>query len=119
MDDAAREPVTDASHAVAKRSGVTWSVGAARRRWKGGDPFTLLWLVVPCLLAAREATACTVCFGDPDSALTHGARWGIVTMLLVTYGLLVGMAAMLGFVMVRAHRRHRIQTEGKGDPQPG
>lgn len=53
-----------------------------------------------------SAVACTVCFGDPDSSLTHGARWGIVTMLLVTYGLLGGMAAMLGYVMIRARRRH-------------
>lgn len=65
--------------------------------------------------SAVPAEACTVCFGDPDSSLAHGARWGIVTMVLLTYGLLVGLALMLGLVMLRARRQHaakEVKHEG-------
>ena len=64
--------------------------------------------------SAVPAGACTVCFGDPDSSLTHGARWGIVTMVLLTYGLLVGMALMLGLVMYRARRQQAAAEANDG-----
>lgn len=67
---------------------------------------SMLCVATGLFVVSPSVVACTVCFGDPDSSLTHGARWGIVTMLFITYGLLVGMAAMLGYVMIRASRRH-------------
>ncbi len=52
----------------------------------------------------RPALGCTACFGDPDSPLTHGARQGILIMVVITYGLLFGLALMFTVVVVRARR---------------
>lgn len=72
-------------------------------------------VLVSLLCFGGPAEACSVCFGDPDSPLTHGAKWGILTMVVLTYSLLVGMAAMLGFVMVRARRRHLATVRGEDE----
>ena len=52
-----------------------------------------------------QALACAVCNGDPQSPLTHGAKQGILTMLIVTYAVLIGFGAMFCAVMVRSRRR--------------
>jgi len=64
-------------------------------------------LAAVVLLAAGPAVrACPVCTGNPESPLTHGAQQGILTMLIITYGVLIGLFGMLAFVIFRARRRH-------------
>lgn len=57
------------------------------------------------LTASSPTLACAVCFGDPESPMTHGAQSGILVMLLITYSLLIGLAAMIGIVILCARRR--------------
>ncbi len=57
------------------------------------------------LLAAADASACSVCQGNPDSNLVKGAEAGVLFMVLVTYGLLMGMAALCVSWFVRQRRR--------------
>ena len=65
----------------------------------------------------QAATACAVCFGDPASPLVHGAQRGILVMLLVTYGVVIGLLGMLAFIIVRA-RRLMARTDPPGGPVP-
>ena len=67
--------------------------------------FPLLSAFVATLAAAAGVQACSVCFGNPESPLTHGAQQGVLTMLLITYGLLIGLVSMFTFVIVKARRR--------------
>ncbi len=61
------------------------------------------------LAPAPSARACAVCFGNPESPLTQGAQQGILTMLIITYALVIGFAAMFAFVVVRARRHSSVQ----------
>ena len=58
------------------------------------------------LAACPAVRACPVCTGNPDSPLTHGAQQGILTMLVITYAVVIGLFGMLAFVIVCARRRH-------------
>lgn len=46
------------------------------------------------LLKSHRAFACAVCFGDPNSLMTKGANWGILTLAIVIVMILVGIAAI-------------------------
>ena len=52
-----------------------------------------------------SAAACSACYGNPDSALTQGAQFGVLTMLIFTYAALMGFGAMFTIVVVRARKR--------------
>ena len=54
------------------------------------------------LLIAQPALACSVCYGDPNSALTLGAQAGVLVLLGVVGTVLMGFASMLIFWMRRA-----------------
>ncbi len=54
------------------------------------------------LLSAQPALACSVCVGDPNSALTHGAQAGMLVLLGVIAVVLTGLASLLIFWMRRA-----------------
>lgn len=62
----------------------------------------LVWIL--SLALAPPAEACSVCYGDPQSPLTEGAQQGVLTMLIITYTLMIAMMTMFGFVVVRAKR---------------
>ena len=80
---------------------------------------SILPIAAALFLAAPHAVqACPVCFGDPDSPLTHGARQGILTMLILTYSVLIGMFGMLALVVVCARRRQKFAAlSGQGSLQ--
>lgn len=46
------------------------------------------------LLYSGETLACSVCFGDPNSLMTQGAKSGILFLVFVIVGLLVGIGAV-------------------------
>ena len=54
------------------------------------------------LLVAQPVLACSVCYGDPNSAMTLGAQAGVLVMLGVVGTVLMGLASMLIFWMRRA-----------------
>jgi hypothetical protein len=61
-------------------------------------------------IQAIPAWACSVCGGNPDSELVKGAEAGVLTMVVITYGLLLGLGAMMVACFVRS-RRLRRDTE--------
>jgi Na+/proline symporter len=53
-------------------------------------------------LVAESASACSVCFGDPNSAMVKGAQAGVLVMLGVVGVMLAGLASLFIFWMRRA-----------------
>jgi hypothetical protein len=72
-------------------------------------------IVVGCLfglhVAARAATACQVCFGDPNSPITKSAEMGVWFLLAV---ILIVEAGFGAFFFVYLRRRARAFR----DPSP-
>ena len=61
--------------------------------------------IIACLgalLIASPAAACSVCYGDPNSAITKGAQAGVLVLLGVIGVVLTGLASLLLFWMRRA-----------------
>ena len=56
------------------------------------------------LLSAAPALACSVCYGDPNSAMVQGAKAGVLVLLGVVGVVLTGVASLLIFWMRRAAR---------------
>ncbi len=54
------------------------------------------------LLSAQPALACSVCYGDPNSAMSQGAKAGVLVLLGVIGAVLTGFASLLIFWMRRA-----------------
>lgn len=63
-----------------------------------------LALTMVALLTVSRASACPVCFGDPESKLTQGAASGVLFMVILTYALLTGVGGIAVFWFVRARR---------------
>ena len=58
-------------------------------------------IVVALALAPLSASACSVCYGDPDSAMSKGLGWGIITLLGVVLTVLAGISAFFVHVAKR------------------
>ncbi len=54
------------------------------------------------LFSAAPALACSVCYGDPNSAMSQGAKAGVLVLLGVVGVVLTGVASLLIFWMRRA-----------------
>ena len=66
---------------------------------------SMLLAILVCLgvlLSAQPALACSVCYGDPNSAMSQGARAGVLVLLGVVGTVLTGLASLLVFWMRRA-----------------
>ncbi len=57
---------------------------------------------VGLLLSAQHVLACSVCYGDPNSAMSQGAQAGVLVLLGVVGTVLTGLASLLIFWMRRA-----------------
>ncbi len=67
------------------------------------------WLVAPAGLVAvlwrpEVASACSACFGDPDSDMAKGAVAGVWVLAGVIYSLLMCFGGFIGFCVIRARR---------------
>jgi len=63
-------------------------------------------LVLLCfLLFVGQASACEVCFGDPNDPQTKGMNGAIITMVIITYLTITGMFTFF----VIAYRRARAK----------
>ena len=49
-----------------------------------------------------HAGACAVCYGEPDHPMTQGAEWAMVTMLGITYTVLLGILAVFVRFFIRS-----------------
>jgi hypothetical protein len=61
--------------------------------------------IVACLgvlLIAQPVLACSVCYGDPNSAMTKGAQAGVLVLLGVVAVVLTGLGSVLLFWVRRA-----------------
>ncbi len=74
---------------------------SVRGRRLGGLSLAILIGLV-ALLSAQPALACSVCAGDPNSALSQGAQAGMLVLLGVIAVLLTGLASLLLFWVRRA-----------------
>jgi len=63
---------------------------------------TLLWLALAWLARPDSVSACAVCFGAPDSPLTKGMAWGILSLLVVIGCVLATVAAFFVYLARRA-----------------
>jgi hypothetical protein len=64
--------------------------------------------VAVVMSSASPVWACSVCYGDKDSAMVQGAGAGVLFMLLLTYALLVfGFGGMAALWFVRSRRLRR------------
>ena len=71
----------------------------------------VLLAIVACLgvlLSAQSVLACSVCYGDPNSAMTQGAKAGVLVLLGVVGVVLMGLASLLIFWMRRAANLNRL-----------
>ena len=64
------------------------------------------------LLSAQPAPACSVCAGDPNSALSQGAQAGMLVLLGVVGAVLVGLASLIIFWMRRAANLRALERAG-------
>jgi hypothetical protein len=76
-----------------------------RSLWLAGSAFAAK------LLLPSSATACTVCFGDPNSPITKSAEMGVWFLLAV---ILIVEAGFGVFFLIYLRRR----TRGFRDPMP-
>ncbi len=78
-----------------------------------GPALALLIGLFP-LLSAHPALACSVCAGDPNSALSQGAQAGMLVLLGVIGVVLTGLASLLLFWMRRAANLRALEGAGAG-----
>ncbi len=65
---------------------------------------------VGVLLGAHPALACSVCAGDPNSALSQGAQAGMLVLLGVIGVILTGIASLFIFWMRRAANLRALEV---------
>ena len=68
--------------------------------------------IVACLgalLSAQPVLACSVCYGDPNSAMFQGAQAGVLVLLGVVGVVLTGLASLLLFWMRRAAKLRAVE----------
>lgn len=85
----------------------------AKKLTAGAVTRVMMILSVVTAIMPSVAHACSVCQGDPNSNLVKGAEAGVLFMVIVTYVLLLGMAALVASWFIRQNRRlRRVQLEG-------
>ena len=62
------------------------------------------------LVSAQPALACSVCAGDPNSALSQGAQAGMLVLLGVIGVVLTGLASLLLFWVRRAANLRALEV---------
>ena len=74
----------------------------------------LTLLIILCGVFVQDSSACSVCFGDPNSPMTHGAKAGVAVLLGVV---VVVLGAILGvtFYWVRRARLLQVQAAMRGE----
>src|SRR5262245_403283 len=76
--------------------------------WKRIRQILTLVLIVAAFFIPRLTSACAVCFGDPKSPLTLGAKAGVLLLLGVVVTVL-GAIVGVGFYWARRARLLEVQ----------
>jgi uncharacterized membrane protein len=71
-------------------------------------------LLVIYVALLQNSWACSVCFGDPNSPMTHGAKAGVAVLLGIVGVVLGGILAVAFFWMRRA-KLLRVQAALRGE----
>ena len=48
--------------------------------------------------------ACATCYGQSDSKLAEGMNWGILTLIVVVFGVLMGIGGFFAYIIYRSKR---------------
>ena len=73
----------------------------------------LTLLFVSCLYV-QDLWACSVCFGDPNSPIVHGAKAGVAVLLGIVV-LVIGGIVGVAFYWVRRARLLEVQAAIRGE----
>lgn len=84
----------------------------SRKRF--GSASLAMLVCAATLSIAQPLLACSVCVGDPNSAMTQGVKAGVLVLLGVAGVVLTGLAALLIFWMRRAANLKRLVRAGGG-----
>lgn len=71
------------------------------------------------LAAPQTGWACPVCFGDPNSAMSIGASWGIAVMIGVTAGVLACFARFFLYLLKRSRTAVGQRIDLSPSPRAG
>ena len=75
--------------------------------------------IITCLsalLSTQPALACSVCYGDPDSAMSQGIQAGLLVLLGVVVMVLTGIASLMIFWMRRAAYLNALEEANRQIP---
>ena len=75
--------------------------------------------VAVVLLSASDASACAVCYGDPNSPLTKGMNAGIWVLLGCIFTLLTGFASLFLYWMSRSRRLSALELVSESNTLMG
>jgi len=85
----------------------------AKRAWR------LAGMAMAAAVAAPNALACSVCFGQSDSKMAEGMNMGILALLGVITTVLFGVASFFVFVARREARLMEGGVMNGGPLEPG
>ena len=63
-----------------------------------------LVIVLFTVVNSPSLLACATCYGKSDSKLAEGMNWGILILMIVVYGVLMGIAGFFGYIIYRSKR---------------
>jgi hypothetical protein len=73
-----------------------------------------LFFILTLLLVRSDLFACSVCFGDPNSPMTHAAKAGVAVLLGIVGLVLCGIFAVAIYWIKRA-KLLRVQAALRGE----
>ena len=61
-------------------------------------------IILLTIVNSPSLMACATCYGQSNSKLAEGMNWGILTLMVVVYGVLMGIAGFFGYIIYRFKR---------------
>jgi hypothetical protein len=75
---------------------------------------TAVATIVVLLVPTQQLWACSVCFGDPNSPIVHGAKAGVAVLLGIVGAVICGIAGV-AIYWVRRARLLEVQAALRGE----
>ena len=69
----------------------------------------ILFITLLTVVNSPSLLACATCYGQSDSKLAEGMNWGILTLMVVVYGVLMGIAGFFAYIIYRSKRLARSE----------
>ena len=73
-----------------------------------------LTVLISCFISIQNLWACSVCFGDPNSPIVHGAKAGVAVLLAIVGAVICGIGAV-AIYWVRRARLLEVQAALRGE----